>query len=181
MSKHAQRIRRASSKKIRRLLLTSIIVVVFALGAMAAASLRAKQMKNSLPPQSSVQTGDARANLRYRVGAPVPLDPQTGQVRPLTPEEAQRLAAELKQLANQSTDGLRSVRHADGSVSTDLQGRFQNLAVAKLDEDGKLIQSCVDNPESAAAFFEIDPQLVGVSKNASSPRTNSAAQKGRDR
>ena len=28
----------------------------------------------------------------------------------------------------------------------------------ELDEDGKLVQSCVDNPESAAAFFAIDPQ-----------------------
>ena len=175
MSKHAQGIGRISSKKIKRLVLTSIIVAVFALGAMAASSLRAKQQA------SRAQTSAARANLRFRVGAPVPLDPQTGQVRPLTPEEAQRLATGIQQLVNQSTDKLQSVRHADGSVSMDLQGRFQNIAVAKLDEDGKLTQSCVDNPESAAAFFEIDPQLVGVKKSAGASKPNNAAPKGRDR
>lgn len=181
MSKHAQGIGRISSRKIKPLVLISIIVAVFALGAMAAVSLRANQMKNSTPRQSSAQTNEARANLRFRAGAEIPLDPQTGQVRPLTQEEAQRLAAEIKRLANQSTDGLQSVRHADGSVSMDLQGRFQNIAVAKLDEDGKLVQSCIDNPESAAAFFRIDPQLVGVKKNAGAVKTNNAALKGMDR
>lgn len=181
MSKHAHGKGRTSSRKIRRLALTSIIVAVFALGAMAAVSLRANQPKNSTPPQSNVQAGDARANLRYRAGTPIPIDPQTGQVRPLTQEEAQRLAAGIKELVNQSTDGLQSVRHADGSVSMDLQGRFQNLAVAKLDEDGKLTQSCIDNPESAAEFFGIDPQLVGVKKKAGAPKVNNAAQKGGDR
>ena len=181
MSKHAQGIGRISSRKIKRLVLISIIVAVFALGAMADVSLRANQMKNSTPRQSSAQTNEARANLRFRAGAQIPLDPQTGQVRPLTQEEAQRLAAEIKRLAIQSTDGLQSVRHADGSVSMDLQGRFQNIAVAKLDEDGKLVQSCIDNPESAAAFFKIDPQLVGVTKNAGAPKTNNAALKGMDR
>ncbi|MEP6819057.1 MAG: hypothetical protein ABJA18_05950 [bacterium] len=178
MSKHAQRKGRISSRKIRRLVLISIILAVFALGAMAAVSLRANGMKNSTPQPNNAQTSDARATQRFRVGAPVPLNPQTGQIRPLTQEEAQRLAADLKQLVNQSTDGLQSVRHADGSVSMDLQGRFQNVAVAKLDEDGKLTQSCVDNPESAAAFFEIDPQLVGVNKRPSAPMKNNAAAKG---
>ena len=177
MTKHAQRKERKSTRKIRQLVLISIIVAVFALGATAAVSLRESKSKTSTPQTSSAQTSDARANLRSQI----PLNLQTGQVRPLTQEEAQRLAAELKQLVNQSTDGLQSVQHADGSVSIDLQGRFQNVAVAKLDEDGKLVQSCVNNLESAAAFFEIDPQLVGIKKSASVPKINNAALKGRDR
>ena len=178
MNKHAQRKRRISSGKIRRLVLISISVAVFALGAMAAVSLRANGMKNSTPQPNNTQTSDARANQRFRVGSPVPLNAQTGQIRPLTQEEAQRLGAELKQLVNQSTDGLKPVQNADGSVSMDLQGHFQNIAVAKVDENGQLIQSCIDNPESAAAFFEIDPQLVGVNKKASAPPKNNAAAKG---
>ncbi|MGH9932594.1 MAG: post-PEP-CTERM-1 domain-containing protein [Pyrinomonadaceae bacterium] len=177
MSKHAQGKGRIPSGKIRRLVLISIVVAVFALGAMATVSLRG-QAKASRPQTGSSPTNDARANLRFRAGAPIPLDPQTGQVRPLTQQEAERLAAEIKQLVNQSTDGLRSVRHPNGSVSMDLQGRFQNIAVAKLDTDGKLVQSCIDNPESAAAFFSIDPQLVGLKKNASASPTSNATLKG---
>ena len=175
MTKHAQRRGRIPSGHVRRLIWVSIIVAIFGLGATAAVSLRAKR------PVSSTQTDVTRTNLRSRVETPVPLDSQTGQVRPLTQEEAQRLAAGLKELANQSTDGLQTVRHADGSVSMDLQGRFQHVAVAKLDEDGKLIQSCIDNPEAGAAFFGIDPQLVGVKKNPAASTKNNELLKGRDR
>jgi hypothetical protein len=43
----------------------------------------------------------------------------------------------------------------------DLQGRFQNVSLAKKEADGSISQSCVDNVDSAAAFFEIDPGLLG--------------------
>jgi hypothetical protein len=79
----------------------------------------------------------------------------------LTPDEAQRVAAGITQLVNQSSDGLVQVRRPDGGVSMDLQGRFQNVLVAKKESDGTVTQGCVDNPDTAAAFFEIDPALVG--------------------
>jgi hypothetical protein len=184
MNKHAQRKGRISSRKIRRPIVVALIVAVFALVATAAVSLRSGQTKNSRnsmtssPEPGSSHANDGRAQPRFATDGSIPLDPQTGQVRPLTQDEAQRLAAGIKQLVNQSTDGLQSVKHADGTVSMDLQGRFQNIAVAKLDEDGKLTQSCVDNPESAAAFFGINPELVGA-KAAGAPQVN--ATKVRDR
>ena len=95
-------------------------------------------------------------------GQTIVVDRQTGQWRPLTPEEAQILAQGIKQLVNQSTDGLVQVHHANGSVSMNLQGRFQNVLLAKKEPDGTISQACVDNLESAAAFFEIDPELLGV-------------------
>jgi HAMP domain-containing protein len=84
----------------------------------------------------------------------------------LSPDEAQRVAHGLKTLVSQSTDGLVQVRRPDGAVSMDLQGRFQNVLLAKKESDGTVTQGCVDNPNSAAAFFELDPQTVG-----GSPRT----------
>src|SRR5436190_2741519 len=135
MSKHKQRKGRISSRNVRRLALISIIVAVFALGAMTAVSMRTNGMKNSTPQPGNTQTSDARANQRFRVGSPVPLNAQTGQIRPLTQEEAQRLGAELKQLVNQSTDGLKPVQNADCSVSMDLQGHFQNIVVEKVEEN----------------------------------------------
>ena len=93
-------------------------------------------------------------------GQEVQVDGQTGQIKELTPEEKQKLAAGLKQMVNKSTEGLDEVHHADGSVSVDLKGRFQHVTVAKIDEDGNLTQSCVDNPKAAGAFFGIDPKLI---------------------
>lgn len=181
MRKHGKKRGRMPSTKIGRLALIGIIVAVFALGATAAVSLRtskAAKAKGSQPGQSK----RTPANLNFRAGVrEIPLDPQTGQVRPLTQEEAQRMAEGIKQLANQSTDGLQAVRHADGSVSVNLQGHFQNIAVVKRNDDGSLTESCVDNPKAAAVFFEIDPQLVGAQPDAASPKSDSPAPvKGRD-
>lgn len=112
-------------------------------------------------------------------GQTVVIDRQTGQARPLTQEEARRLAEGIKQLVNQSSDGLVQIRRADGSVSMDLQGRFQNLMLAKKEADGSISQTCVDNVESAAVFFEIDPALVGVSSRAT--KSQSVSTKLQDR
>jgi hypothetical protein len=180
MSKHAQRSGRTPSRKIRRLALLSAIVAVFALGATAAVSLRGSPKEAKPQPSTAVSnnTGAPGSNPGSRAGGPVPFNPQTGQVRPLTQEEAQRLAVAIKQLVNQSTDGLQPVKQADGTESLNLQGRFQSMAVAKRNEDGEVVEACVDNPEAAAVFFDLDPKLVGVTKSATAARAakaNSAA------
>ncbi len=90
----------------------------------------------------------------------------TGQIQALTQAEAQKLAAGFKQMVNQSTDGLVQVRHGDGSVSMDLEGRFQNVTVARVNNDGSVSQSCVDNPQAAGAFFGINPDLFMNQSNS---------------
>jgi len=168
MRKPGKALRGNSSRRVRRFSLIAVVIAVFALGATAAVHMRTGQAKDS----TSGQNRSAQADRSLRaVAQEVPLNPQTGQVRPLTQEEAQRMAEGIKQLVNQSTEDLQSVRHADGSVSIDLQGHFQNIAVAKRNGDGSLTESCVDNPKAAAVFFEIDPQLVGVKGDPTSPKS----------
>ena len=75
----------------------------------------------------------------------------TLQQGPLTQEQSQQIADALKE--NKSTDGLVEVRHADGTVSVDLQGRFQDVVLAKKNDDGSVSEACVDNPEAAATFL----------------------------
>lgn len=142
----------------RRLVGVVAGVFVLALGTSAAVSLRSGETKISASSLSSDQSTATPVS----TGPATPRGPftQSNQIRPLTQEEAQKLAEEIKQLVNKSTDGLVSVKHADGSVSMDLQGRFQNAVLAKKNADGTVSQACVDTPESAARFFEIDPQLV---------------------
>jgi hypothetical protein len=163
---------RNSSKKATRMIALVVVMAVMALGAMAAVSMRSSQTKDTAARQTNADTG---ANASQRMNAkPAPFVMQTAQIKPLTQEEAQRLAEGLKKLVNQSTDGLQQVRHADGSVSMDLEGRFQSVAVAKRDENGNVVQSCVDNREAAAAFFGIDPQLVGAPARTGSVKTRPA-------
>jgi hypothetical protein len=84
-------------------------------------------------------------------GKKLQVNAQALQQGPLTQEQAQQLAEALKD--NKSTDGLVQVQNPDGSVSMNLQGRFQNVAVAKKNDDGSVSQACLDNSAAAGAFL----------------------------
>jgi hypothetical protein len=142
----------------------TIVAVVLAAAAITVAARQLATSKVSKAEVAKVTTSDAgKKYVTVKVaGREVQVDPQTGKIKPLTPEEAQQLGAGLKTLLNKSSDGLVQVAQDDGSVSVDLQGHFQNVAVIRVNDDGTTEQSCVDTPEQAAAFFGIDPRLAGV-------------------
>ena len=148
-------------KKSRRRLL--MICIASAVVAIAATTVVSKHLASGSQRETKAV---AEAVSKYRTvrvaGQDIQVDAQTGQIRPLSPQDAQRLAEGLKRLLNRSTDGLVEVQHPDGSVSVDHDGRFQNVAVARINEDGTLTESCIDSPEAAASFFGIDPKLLGV-------------------
>jgi len=86
--------------------------------------------------------------LAYRpaqAGLVIAWDPEShtftmpGPTRPLPLSAAERNAL------SRSFVGLQEMRHRDGSVSVDLQGRFQEFAVAHLGPDGKPVYRCLDD------------------------------------
>jgi hypothetical protein len=170
----------------RRFSITSltIAIVVIAVAAITVASKQLAGSKTTATPVAQTTHSATPATARNFVtvkvaGRDVQVDPQTGQIKPLTPEEAKQLADGLKTMLNKSTEGLEQVKNADGSVSMDLQGRFQNVAVARVNEDGSVEESCIDEPQQAATFFGIDPKLLGVEpvKGAAQPIVKSPARK----
>lgn len=73
------------------------------------------------------------------------LDPETGKLTVgAMPSGEIELDAELQNALRYDDEGLQSVKHADGSVSINLQGRYQSVSVVKLDENGKFT-FCTDN------------------------------------
>ncbi|MFL6337460.1 MAG: post-PEP-CTERM-1 domain-containing protein [Pyrinomonadaceae bacterium] len=100
------------------------------------------------------------------------VNPQTLQQAPLTQDEARQLAAQLE--GNKATDGLVEERHEDGTVSVDLQGRFQNVTLAKKNDDGTVSAACVDTPEAAGEFLRSQTQTTitgtGVNRKAASSK-----------
>ena len=157
-------------------------IAVLAVGAMAAVSIQSGKSQTGKAENSMTNRNDP-TRLAMMNGQVVGLDGQTGQYRPLTPEEAQRLAEGIKPLVNQSDEGLKQVQRPDGSVSVNLEGRFQNVSVAQKNEDGTISQSCVNSPETAGAFFGIDPEKLGAKAKAgqsgnSKPVTRSVPGKG---
>lgn len=146
----------------RRLLLFAAVAIVVAATALTVISRqkgRTTQAANREATKAAAST--TRAFVTRRVGnQDIHIDTQTGEIKPLTPEEAQKLANGLAPMLDKSTDGLVELHHNDGSVSMDLEGRFQSVAVARINQDGTIEQSCVDNPRAAAKFFRIDPKLI---------------------
>jgi len=157
-----------------------VLGMLLLVGVVSAISMRNEPtvLKTQVAGRNSEVSKESSKNRNYVTtnasGQPIVLDRQTGQARPLSPQEAQTLAEGIKQLVNQSTDGLVQVRHANGAVSMDLQGHFQNVSLAKKEEDGTITQSCVNDLESAANFFEIDPALLGVAAPVSKSQPDSS-------
>jgi hypothetical protein len=151
-----------TANRRRRLLLFAAVAIVVAVTAITVISRqkgRTTQAANLKPAKAAAST--TPTFVTRRVGnQDISINPRTGEIKPLTQEEAQRLANDLAPMLDNATDGLTQVRHADGSVSMDLEGRFQNVTVARVNSDGTVEQSCVDNPRAAAKFFRMDPRLI---------------------
>jgi hypothetical protein len=145
-------------------LLTVAILLVTAALAAGAAAVASRQSAKLQEPSGAegkpVVANKAGKNLATATtaGQAAQVD---GQAQEISPEEARKLAAELKPLLNTSADGLKEVQHADGSVSVDLDNHFQNVIVAKVDKSGKVVQGCVNSPKAASGFLGGGAQPVG--------------------
>ena len=73
------------------------------------------------------------------------IDPETGQLG--MPNEAQmrRISESEQARLSHSSVGLVEVHHPDGSVSVDVQGRFQEFETVRIGRDGKKTFRCVSD------------------------------------
>lgn len=149
-----------------------VLVAITAITVISRQSASGKQAEMSQQLTTAATDTAGKKYMKVKVGGrEVFVDPQTGKIKPLTPQEAQELAQGLKTMLdkNKSSEGLVEEHNADGSISIDLQGRFQNVAVARENEDGTVTTSCVDTTRAAANFFGIDPKLVESNPQAPKP------------
>lgn len=90
-----------------------------------------------------------------RAGLRAFIDPQTGQLREPTPEEAAQLAATVHTSRLQALSELEIVVHPDGMKSVDLKDAFLIDLVARRNPDGSLSIGCLppgaSGPPSPAA------------------------------
>ena len=151
----------AANRRRRLLFVAAVAVVVVATAVTVISRQKGRNTKAATPVENKAAAAPARTFITRRVGnQDIHIDTQSGEVKPLTAEEAQKLANGLAPMLDDSADGLVQVKHADGSASMDLQGRFQNVTVARINADGTMEQACVDNARAAAKFFRIDPKLI---------------------
>jgi hypothetical protein len=87
-------------------------------------------------------------------GQQVSADTRNQKVRTPDQQEVQVLLDGMKDYVNQSTEGLQVKRNATGAQYVDLDGRFENVAVAKIGPDGKVETGCVNNLADAKKFLQ---------------------------
>lgn len=153
----------ASARKRKRLFRIGIFAgVLLALGA---ATVIAKYVspgkeRPSAPKASASDDGFVTVNVG---GKKIRVNARTMQQGPLTQEQSQQIADALTN--NKSTAGLVEVKHADGTVEMDLQGRFQDVVLAKKNDDGSVSTACVDNADTARSFLNSRQATTETSPN----------------
>ena len=74
----------------------------------------------------------------------------------LSAEEKREALARLEKAfrLNRSDEGLKPVQEKNGTVSIDLQGRYQYVWLSRVNADGTVSTACVTDFESARAFLQ---------------------------
>ena len=114
----------------------------FVRGFVLLATVTATALVASTPrPSDTHQPGDPAG----AAGMKVYLDPETGELQAGPAAAAQNeLDVDTQDAVRRDSEGLKLVRHANGAISMDLQGRYQSVATIRIDENG-VATFCDDN------------------------------------
>jgi ribosomal protein L25 (general stress protein Ctc) len=159
-------------------------VIAFVLFGACAATAVAKYGSRGSEPASAEQRNSSSSGVApaqpaagfvtVEVGGKrISVNAKTLQQGPLTQEQSQQIADALE--GNKSTDGLVETRHADGTVSVDLEGRFQNVMMAQKNNDGSVSTACVDTPEAARSFLQREDATPSATNGGSGASRKAAA------
>ena len=99
-------------------------------------------------PQSAAFRGDSRSKIRSQA------------------DNDRQLAETVKTVTNRSAEGLVQKRMPGRGVSLELDGRFQNAMLVRMDDYGKAESACIGSLGEANAFFGRD-----LETGAELPRT----------
>jgi hypothetical protein len=113
-----------------------------------------------LAQHAAVQTSSTTRSAAGAIGEAaqkVAVDPQDGQLRDLTPEEARALVSSLTRSLAESDAGLVKTVLPSGAVKVDLKGRFESATLAKVGPDGTVASECVTTIEDAKRFLADAP------------------------
>ena len=99
-----------------------------------------------------------------RAGMVVGIDPETGQIGMPTGPQMLDLSAREQAMISRSGAGLTEVHHPDGSVSINLQGRFQAFVIARIGADGKPAYGCFEDGAALRRSLQTRPAPAAEDK-----------------
>ena len=103
-----------------------------------------------LSPDSSTQSSTTAAvqsnHENFTAGMRVYMDPETGEITS-GPQPVAELDPEMANALRHDDTGLAVETHPNGAKSLDLDGRYADVVVVRIDENGKMI-FCAGDPET---------------------------------
>lgn len=90
----------------------------------------------------------------------IAIDPETGDLQPLTKAQAKQLAKEMRKMFPSRAEV--ATEHPDGSVSAVVMPNVLRLSVARIEDDGKVSVDCAEGVDNAIDFVtgETAPSAV---------------------
>jgi len=132
--------KRAKSKRVRLVILASLVVLAIAVITAIALPRNSSQAKQK----------------KFKATKEIVLDPATGQLRKPTAEETDLMVEQISKLTNRSTEGLRVEQSAQGGEMMDLDGRFGGVVLGRAKPDGSTEVRCVFTMEEAVTFLGLE-------------------------
>jgi hypothetical protein len=132
--------RKAKGKRLRVVILASLVVLAIAVVATFALPRNSSQAKQK----------------KFKATKEIILDQATGTLRKPTPEETDVMVAQISSLTNRSTEGLTVQQAAQGGEMMDLEGRFGGVVLGRAKADGTTEIRCVFTMEEAVAFLGLE-------------------------
>jgi len=117
------------------------------------AAVAASQESSAEAVSEADSTQDEDQTIPVSIGGmQVSVDPQTGELQPLSKAEAKALADQMRRMFPPKTIDEATVR-PDGSLSVTVVPNVLRLSVARVQSDGKVSLDCTDDLESAIHFM----------------------------
>ena len=104
----------------------------------------ASQNDQKPEPAKEEKTKEEKAAVPGGAGMVVTIDPERGPVQD-DGQMSEEMREALAEMINTSSEGLKEVTLADGTVIVDLKGRFRSAMVATIDKDGKVRTNCLSS------------------------------------
>jgi hypothetical protein len=137
------------------------------------ASLPAIVLLAAIPARAQTAATDvstAEAASADDSGQKAAIDPATGRLRALTPDEARALIDSVARSVSQSGDGLTLLYHSNGAISIDLENRFESASLVRMESDGSLTVQCVTTAAEAETFLRAGVAAVKPAAQTVAPK-----------
>jgi hypothetical protein len=126
----------------------SSILITCAVASLAFAKPAAHPGHRAPRPQAAAAATQPLPFAPGSAGMIVTIDPETGRLAAPTPAVLAQLLGTRDLTLNHSTEGLVERRMPDGSYMLDLQGRFREYYLVRIDADGGLHPSCLNESDA---------------------------------